>query len=135
MTEAPEATEQGVARKPMGLRLKLMLALLLAICIAGTADFARRRHDERQLHALAVETIDGYNAIDKEPLPAEGPEAEVTVDVTVSYAYLFFGEKTGKVTLNIHPAAHAQDTTLGGISYIYRHVDGAWVQEMSYHED
>jgi len=116
-------------------RLTVLLAIMVALAVAGVVHLDVVRYYEAQLHDIAVGLVEAENAADKEPLSEQGPEAWVEIDTTVSFAYVLFGEKTGKITLTIHPYPHAKVQDLGGISYIYAHEGGEWKQEMSYHEE
>ncbi len=116
-------------------RLMVLVSILAVLSVAGALFHAVVWHYERQLRVMGEAIVAGYNESDPEPVSDLGPEAWVEIDTTMAFKHLFFGEKTGKITLTIHPYPHAPVRELGGISYIYTHRDGVWEQEMSYHEE
>ncbi|HIJ66058.1 MAG TPA: hypothetical protein HPP77_08915 [Candidatus Hydrogenedentes bacterium] len=120
---------------PATKRLLIFLFAVLAVLIAVAAFYhIRTWYYERQLVQLARTLVDEANENDPLPMPEEGPEADVEVKVNCSFDYLIFGPKTGKISLLIKPRAHAPKTYIGGVSYVYRHIDGEWQLEESYHE-
>lgn len=123
------------AIKRGGPRLAVLVAILLVLAGAGGFYYSLVWYYERELLAIGEQIVADHNAADTEPVSEMGPEAWVEIDTTMAFEHLFFGEKTGKITLTIHPYPHAPVHELGGISYIYAHRDGEWMEEMSYHED
>ena len=116
-------------------RLRALVAMLALLGACGGAFYGVVWAYERELEAIGRAIVDNYNEEDTEPLSEMGPEAWVEIETTVAFEYLFYGTKTGKITLIIHPYPHAPEQELGGISYIFAHRDGTWVEEMSYHEE
>lgn len=107
-------------------RLTLLLAVFVLLAVFGTVHHVRTWYYERQLLQLGRGIVQEGNRTDPFPMPAEGPEADVAIKVNCSFAYLFFGPKSGKVTLIIRPRPHARETGVGGITYLYQHEGGEW---------
>lgn len=114
--------------------LVFLLSILFIVLVAGGAFYVRTWLYEQDLRRLARDIVEEVNREDFLPMPEEGPEAGVEVNVTCSFEYLFFGPATGKITLIIKPRPHAGETRIGGISYVYAYKNGEWVEQESYHE-
>ncbi len=115
-------------------RLQVLVAIL-GVCVAGAVvHYSRVWYFERQLLVIGHQIVDGYNEEDDYlPLPDQGAQAVVRIETTCSFAYLVFGEKTGKITLHVDARSHAPETGLGGLTYVYSHVEGEWQMVESYH--
>ena len=115
--------------------LIVLLGVLGVVAAAGAVHRGQIVYYERQLRSIAHALVEEANENDPRPVPELGPEADVEIDVTCSFEHLFYGEKTGKIILYIKPRAHAPETTIGSIEYVYVHRDGEWQLVESYHGD
>jgi hypothetical protein len=116
------------------LRAGVLVLLLAALGGGGLYQHFRVRHHEALLHDLGREIVAEGNREDPRPMPAEGPEADVAIETTCSWEYLFWGEPTGKVRLVVTPHAHAPVQEPFAICYIYAMEDGQWHNTESYLE-
>lgn len=126
--------EKEPVSKLAGRKRLILLLLVLALVVAGgITHYGRVWYYERQLLRIAQEIVTEANRNDPLPMSAEGPEADVEIKVSCSFAYLLFGPKTGKITLIIKPRPHASNARIRGLVYLYRHDAGAWEEVESYH--
>jgi hypothetical protein len=126
--------EKEPLTEPAGRKRLILLLVVLALVVAGgITHYGRIWYYERQLLRIAQEIVAEANRNDPLPIPEEGPEADVEIKVSCSFAYLLFGPKTGKITLIIKPRPHASNARIRGIVYLYRHDAGAWEKVESYH--
>ena len=114
-------------------RLIGLVSVLVIVAVFAGWHVWRVARYTRQLVRIGHELVEEENRNDPRPMPAEGPEADVEVSASCTFAYLVFGSVTGKVTLTIKPRPHAPYTRIGGVAYEYRRVDGAWESTESYH--
>jgi hypothetical protein len=111
--------------------LALVLVLLLG---AGVFQRVRVAHHEATLRNLGREIVAEQNRFDGRPMPPQGPEAEVVIETTCSWEYLFWGDPVGKVRLVVTPNPHAPAQEPFAICYIYEFADGEWYNTESYLE-
>lgn len=114
--------------KSRRVRLAILLSLLALMTAAAVAHHVRVAYYERQLERLAQDLIAEINRNDPLPLPEEGPEADVEIRTYCAFSNLVFGEKTGKVVLEVKPRPHARDQHPQQVVYFFAHEKGSWRQ-------
>lgn len=108
--------------------LLAMLAAVVGLLVYSTID---RRVAERQLTAMAADRIDAqFTERQQEHLEFAKPA------VTVTRAFLVFGEEQGKVAIYFRPRESPETpqqaaTQIAGFEYIFEKRDGEWVKTES----
>ncbi|MFO7775151.1 MAG: hypothetical protein R6W89_05075 [Candidatus Hydrogenedentota bacterium] len=115
-------------------RLKVLLVILALCLLGGTFHHGRVMYHENKLTEIGEDIVREINEEDPRPVPEEGPQADVEIEATCAFAYLVFGEMSGKVRLITLPREHAPIDEPYVIAYEFEREDGEWAQTNSYHE-
>ncbi len=115
-------------------RLRMLVGLLLFVLVGGSAHSLRVRHHEKLLVELGKTLVNQTNERDERPIPEEGPEADVAIEVHFAQEYLVFGEKSGKIRLLVTPREHAKVKDPFVIAYLCTFEKGKWKEVESHHE-
>ncbi len=115
-------------------RQRILYGILVFVIVCGTAHSLRVRHYEVLLTDLGKDLVHQTNEADPRPVPEEGPQADVEIEVHVAMEYLVFGELSGKIRLLVTPHEHAPIDESFVIAYICVFQNGAWKDVESYHE-
>lgn len=115
-------------------RLRMLVGLLLFVLAGGAAHSLRVRHHEKLLVELGIALVNQTNERDDRPIPEEGPEADVEIEVHFAQEYLVFGEKSGKIRLLVTPNEHAKVKQPFVIAYLCAFENGKWKEVESHHE-
>ena len=115
-------------------RQRILFGMLFFVMACSAAHSVRVWHYEELLTDLGENLVNETNEADSRPVPEEGPQADVEIEVHVAMEYLVFGELSGKIRLLVTPREHAPIDESFVIAYICVFQDGAWKDVESYHE-
>ena len=115
-------------------RLKVLLVIMVLCLVGGTVHHGRVMHYENELTEIGENIVHEINEQDPRPVPEEGPQADVEIEATCAFAYLVFGDMSGKVRLITIPREHAPIQEPYVIAYEFVRENGEWAQTHSYHE-
>ena len=127
-------------------RLRILLAILLLVCVGVAASRIRTWRFERELLQMAEDIVTEINAEGPILPGTAAPGTETTCKVFASSRYVFFGPTTGKIVFLITPVCDEEHSTgqvrracaicsgdaTHELDYVYIRGNGGWEFQDSY---